>query len=50
MVSVNQTTDFAGDIKPDSLSPDIVYYYVVCFSTSSSSAGFNNKTSTQQHQ
>lgn len=46
MVSVNQTTDFAGHIKPDSLSPDIVYYYVVCFSSSSSSAGFNNKTST----
>lgn len=46
MVSVNQTTDFAGHIKPDSLSPDIVCYYVVCFSSSSSSAGFNNKTST----
>ena len=46
MVSVNQTTDFAGHIKPDSLNPDIVCYYVVCFSTSSSSAGFNNKTST----
>jgi len=44
MVSVNQTTVFAGHIKPDSLSPDIVYYYVVCFSSSSSSAGFNNKT------
>jgi len=46
MVSVNQTTVFAGHIKPDSLSPDIVCYYVVCFSSSSSSAGFNNKTST----
>ena len=28
MVSVNQTTDFAGHVKLDSLSPDTVYYYV----------------------
>lgn len=46
MVSVNQTTGFAGHVKFDSLSPDTVYYYVVWFSSSSSSAGFNNKTST----
>ena len=36
--SVNQTTDFAGHIKLDSLSPDTVYYYRVWFST------FDNKS------
>ena len=35
MVSVNQTTDFAGHVKLDSLSPDTVYYYRVWFSSSS---------------
>ncbi|MGB6629006.1 MAG: alkaline phosphatase D family protein [Nitrososphaeraceae archaeon] len=46
MVSVNQTTDFAGHVKLDSLSPDTVYYYRVWFSSSSSTAGFDNKTTT----
>jgi phosphodiesterase/alkaline phosphatase D-like protein len=46
MVSVNQTTDFAGHVKLDSLSPDTVYYYVVWFSSSPSTAGFDNKTTT----
>jgi alkaline phosphatase D len=46
MVSVNQTTDFAGHVKLDSLSPDTVYYYVVWMSSSSSTAGFSNKTTT----
>ena len=36
--SVNQTTDFAGHVKLDSLSPDTVYYYRVWFST------FDNKS------
>jgi len=48
MVSVNQTTDFVGHMKPDSLSPDIVCYYVVCFSSSSSSAGLTIRL-VQQH-
>jgi alkaline phosphatase D len=47
MVSVNQTTDFAGHVKLDSLSPGTLYYYHVWFSSSSSiTAGFNNKTTT----
>ena len=38
-VLVNHTTDFAGHVKLDSLSPDILYYYRVWFSGNSD----NNK-------
>src|SRR5438874_6056537 len=41
-VLVNHTTDFAGHVKLDSLSPDILYYYRVWFSGNSN----KNKTMT----
>jgi alkaline phosphatase D len=41
-VSVNQTTDFAGHVKLDSLNPGILYYYRVWFSSNSNN---NNKQS-----
>jgi alkaline phosphatase D len=45
MVSVNQTTDFAGHVILDSLSPDTLYYYHVWFSTDDYNNNYNNKTS-----
>jgi alkaline phosphatase D len=39
---VDKLTDFAGHIKLDSLSPDIIYYYRVWFSSASDST--NNTT------
>jgi alkaline phosphatase D len=43
MISVNQTTDFAGHAKLDSLSPDTLYYYRVWFSASENNNDNKNK-------
>ena len=41
---IDKSTDFAGHIKLDSLSPDTVYYYRVWFSSASDSTNYTTKS------